>query len=912
MLSPQNFLKHANALGAMTGLLEPSNPVTLGLLRILNYMRGGMFTWAIERDRGFGTSNVKKLLTGVSLAALASGTLVAPPAFAATYYVGDPGELNSAIAAANASADPSSTIILKHSFTVTNTSLTVATKPITIDTQGYTLSGVAGTGATNGAGTVINSAGAVRTLVGTFSGGAAELGSGGIGVSIRLGAFVTNNGTILGGDSQSAAGGTGVDLGGTGTNTTLTNNGTIRGGNGVTGGAGLNVRTGVSPISNTGLIEGGNGNVAINVNTATTSLNLINSGTIRAGIGQADAIHWGTAATTGTITLELQAGSVIVGNVVGNANVGPIDIFRLGGSTNSTFDVSAIGPQYQNFDTLQKTGSSTWSLVGNGTHTGPWEILAGTLQIGNGGTSGSIVSGVTNNATLAFNRSDTLTYGGVITGTGVVNQVGGGTTILTGSNSYTGATNITAGTLRINGNQTGATGLTSVFAGGTLGGTGILGGGLTAFAGGIIAPGNSIGVLTVNGNYTSNGGTLAVEAQLGGDGSPADLLLINGNSLLGLAPTLVQVTNVGGVGGVATNGIKIVDVVGATSDAGAFVLNGPAIGGAYAYRLFQNDLATGTDGDWYLRSAGLAPTTPTLENYPVALLGMTELPTVRQRVGDRVDAADGIWSRIEGATGHYQASSSNTGASYDSSLFLAQVGVEGALVDGPGGSLVAGFSAQYSRNSAAVLSSYGNGSNMTEGVGIGATLTWRGEGGTYLDLQGQLAKFWTDLDAVGYRLVSDNGGAGLAVSLEAGHEIVLDDAWSITPQAQLSYASVGFDRFTDRFGSVISLEAGSSLKGRAGMAVDYRTGWLDAQGHDVAASIGGVAHLTYEFLDGTTVAVSGTNLHYAAQKFGAELGLGGTIEWNGGAQALHADVLGATSFQGSHAVKGTVGFTAGF
>ncbi len=873
-----------------------------------------MLTWTGGRDRACGISRVEVLLEGVSLGALprsaGAALLVAAvfvsPVSAATYYASNNAELRGYITQANGDGDPSSRIVLTANFDVGLTSLPAVTKALMIDTNGFTLSTASSTNITFQGG-----GGAQTTLVGTFIRADSSVGS--FGVSVRGTASVVNNGIIQGGWNGLGIGVIAVELNPIGGAPTFVNNGMVRGGDGAAGGGyGLYVRNGANPVINTGTIEGGAGVAAVVAVGATGNLVLTNSGTIRGGVGSTVAIGRTATATTGTITLELQAGSVIEGDVVGNANVGPIDIFRLGGTTNSTFDVSAIGPQYQNFDTLQKTGSSTWSLVGNGTHTGPWEIVAGTLQIGNGGTSGSIVSGVTNNATLAFNRSDTLTYGGVITGTGVVNQVGGGTTILTGTNTYTGATNINAGTLRINGNQTGATGLTSVFAGGTLGGTGILGGGLTAFAGGTIAPGNSIGTLTVNGNYTSNGGTLAVEAQLGGDGSPADLLLINGNALLGLAPTLVQVTNLGGVGGVATNGIKIVDVVGATSDAGVFVLNGPAIGGAYAYRLFQNDLATGTDGDWYLRSAGLAPTTPTLENYPVALLGMTEPPTLRQRVGDRVEAADGVWSRIEGATGHYQANSSNTGASYDSSLFLAQVGVEGALVDGPGGSLVAGLSAQYSRNSAAVFSGFGNGGNVTEGVGIGATLTWRGDSGTYLDLQGQLARFWTDLDAVGYRLVTDNGGAGLAVSLEAGHKIVLDEAWSITPQAQLSYVSVGFDRFTDRFGSMISLEAGNSLKGRVGVAVDYRTDWLDARGHDAAASIGGVAHLTYEFLDGTTVAVSGTNLHYAAQKFGAELGVGGTLEWNGGAQALHGEVLGATSFQGSYDVKGTLGFKAGF
>ena len=59
-----------------------------------------------------------------------------------------------------------------------------------------------------------------------------------------------------------------------------------------------------------------------------------------------------------------------------------------------------------------------------------------------------------------FNRSDTLTYGGVVSGTGSLTQAGPGTTILTGANSYTGTTTISAGTLQIgNGGTTGTTGL---------------------------------------------------------------------------------------------------------------------------------------------------------------------------------------------------------------------------------------------------------------------------------------------------------------------------------------------------------------------------------------------------------------------------------------------------------------------
>ncbi|MDB5587243.1 MAG: short-chain dehydrogenase/oxidoreductase [Devosia sp.] len=43
---------------------------------------------------------------------------------------------------------------------------------------------------------------------------------------------------------------------------------------------------------------------------------------------------------------------------------------------------------------------------------------------------------------------------------------------------------------------------------------------------------------------------------------------------------------------------------------------------------------------------------------------------------------------------------------------------------------------------------------------LGASLIWRGAEGSYVDLQGQVAYFSTDLNAAGYSLVQDNGGTG--------------------------------------------------------------------------------------------------------------------------------------------------------
>lgn len=126
----------------------------------------------------------------------------------------------------------------------------------------------------------------------------------------------------------------------------------------------------------------------------------------------------------------------------------PITLNAPGGTIDTQSFATTIAQEITGAGVLTKAGDGQLTLTADNSYTGGTTIAAGTLQVGSGGTSGSILGNLDDNGTLAFDRSDVMTFPGVISGVGGVNQIGAGTTVLAGNSGYTGGTTIAAGTLQ--------------------------------------------------------------------------------------------------------------------------------------------------------------------------------------------------------------------------------------------------------------------------------------------------------------------------------------------------------------------------------------------------------------------------------------------------------------------------------
>ncbi|GKX57574.1 hypothetical protein SOASR030_36860 [Leminorella grimontii] len=346
------------------------------------------------------------------------------------------------------------------------------------------------------------------------------------------------------------------------------------------------------------------------------------------------------------------------------------------------------------------------------------------------------------------------------------------------------------------------------------------------------AAGGAFRTLTVNGDYHGNG-QLLMNVALGGDDSPSDRLVVNGDTS---GTTSVHINNVGGLGAQTVNGIEVIDVNGASS--GVFTQSNQVQAGLYEYRLYQD----ANSGDWYLRSqaSGPEPVTPQYRADTGAYLGnqwmarSLQMQSLYDREGSQLRSDDGsVWMRFKSGAADSTAASGYV--DIDSRYSQIQLGGDVLAWRYGEQSLDVGLMGSYitadtdSTGNRGADGSRFSASGHVDGYNLGVYATWFADAqahrGMYVDSWYQYGMYDNSVD---------NGDAGStrydstanAASLEVGYryDIALNSGNSIglTPQAQAVWQNYSADGVKDGNGSRIDGQNGDDWTTRLGLRVDGR------------------------------------------------------------------------------------------
>ena len=342
--------------------------------------------------------------------------------------------------------------------------------------------------------------------------------------------------------------------GGNGIASSITGSSTLYAGGG--GGGAIDTNSGASETAGLGgLGGGGNGSTVGNGGAGTNGLGGGGGGVGHQGVGGNGG--------SGLVVVRYKGEPVASGGVVsaGEGTAAGFTLHTFSNPGNATLSLTSEG-----LTSLQTTlsgnisgtggisfdGPGTLVLAGTNTFSGATVVSSGTLQLGDGGTTGTVTGPIVNNSQLAIHRSDDLVLTNEISGSGTLVKLGSNT--LTLASTVQGSVSVNSGEVRV----TGSVGSVAVKSGGALSGTGSTGT-VSLVSGASISPGNGgLGTLST-GSVSLQGGSVwnwETNSTNGTAGVNSDLMESSGALALNANAENPIAFNISALGDFSLTGVK--------------------------------------------------------------------------------------------------------------------------------------------------------------------------------------------------------------------------------------------------------------------------------------------------------------------------------------------------------------------
>ncbi|MDB2614200.1 autotransporter-associated beta strand repeat-containing protein, partial [Chlamydiales bacterium] len=379
----------------------------------------------------------------------------------------------------------------------------------------------------------------------------------------------------------------------------------------VGGSATLEIVSGSKTINNLS----GSSSSFIELNASTLSVNQTTAGTYLGVIsGTGSLTKTGAQKLTLSGTNTYGGGTTVTaGTLEGTTSSLQGDIFN---NAEVIFDQTIFGSYtgvMSGSGALTKAGVGTLLLSGANSYIGGTTVEEGILE----GTTTSLQGEITNNAVVVFDQAVAGTYSGIMSGTGSLVKEGVGVVTLSGMNSYTNGTTVTAGTLK---------GTTSSLQGNILNNAAVIFdqgfdgtyAGVMSGTGSLVKEG--VGVLTLSGTNTYGGGTTVTAGTLEGTTSSLQGNILNNAAVIfdqGSDGTYAGV--ISGTGTLTKEGVGIVTFTGANSFVGGTTINAGTIllsGTSSTLSSSSGSLTLSASGTFQVASGAGAKAIGTLESSP--------------------------------------------------------------------------------------------------------------------------------------------------------------------------------------------------------------------------------------------------------------------------------------------------------